>query len=146
MANAQDLFLDDLVAEIPQNLLNSKKIDLDVRSYAGMAPFTHKFRGELFYWFFESQSVVRPKDNPEKQPDKKQLEEIPLLIWLNGRHQILRLRKSWRTGRISRWNFAIQAIIITLPLIRSRSKWSRSRISGLILNTQKIVTITSRKV
>lgn len=84
MANAQDVFLDDLVTTIPANVLNSKPFDINVRSYAGMAQFDYEFRGELFYWFFESQSVVRPRDNPHWQPPMKELEEIPLLIWLNG--------------------------------------------------------------
>ncbi len=84
MSNAKDLFLDDLVTTIPGNLLNSQSLELNVRSYAGRAPFNSKFRGELFYWFFESQSVVRPKDNFDWQPDKEQLEKIPLVIWLNG--------------------------------------------------------------
>ncbi|MCP4697242.1 MAG: S10 family peptidase [Gammaproteobacteria bacterium] len=84
MANAQDVFLDDLVTKIPMNMLNSKQFNINVRSYAGQAPFNSKFRGELFYWFFESQSVVRPKDDLDWQPEKGQLEDIPLLIWING--------------------------------------------------------------
>ncbi len=85
MSKEQDLFLDDLVTTVPANILNSKPFTLDVRSYAGYAPFAQpRFRGELFYWFFESRSVIRPKDNLDWQPPKKELEKIPLLIWLNG--------------------------------------------------------------
>jgi carboxypeptidase C (cathepsin A) len=84
MTKTQNLFLDDLVEKIPENILNTKQFDINVRSYAGLAPFNHRFKGELFYWFFESQSIVRPKGDLDWQPEAKQLEEIPLLIWLNG--------------------------------------------------------------
>ncbi len=47
MANAP-VFIDDQVKEIPKNILNTRKFDLDVRSYAGRAPFKSEFRGELF--------------------------------------------------------------------------------------------------
>jgi carboxypeptidase C (cathepsin A) len=84
MGNTKKKHQDDLIKSIPANVLNSIEFDLDVRSYAGLAPFDYKFKGKLFYWFFESQSVVRPRDNPDWQPDKKTVEDIPLLIWLNG--------------------------------------------------------------
>jgi len=68
------------VTKIPGNLANSQTIDLNVRSYAGYAETNvHGIKGNLFYWFFESQEF-----SPQNLGDEKEIAKTPLIIWLNG--------------------------------------------------------------
>jgi vitellogenic carboxypeptidase-like protein len=54
--------------------------DPDMASYAGYISLGKEKNDHLFYWFFESQSKKFCQE-PNKQ---KKLDEIPLVIWLNG--------------------------------------------------------------
>ena len=78
----------DLVQKIPANVGNTKSYKLDVTSYAGRID-VGEHDARLFYWFFESR----------KQKGFK-LDEIPLVLWLNGGLEAL---LSWvscmKTGR-----------------------------------------------
>jgi vitellogenic carboxypeptidase-like protein len=72
---------EDLVTEIPANILNTRMLKLDVKSYAGHVTVAGKdpegdYNTHLFYWFFESR-------NSQYVPEEKK-KDIPLVIWLNG--------------------------------------------------------------
>ncbi|NIM13994.1 MAG: hypothetical protein GTO45_18265 [Candidatus Aminicenantes bacterium] len=72
---------EDLVTEIPANILNTRMLKLDVKSYAGHINVPGKdpegdYNTHLFYWFFESR-------NSQYVPEEKK-KDIPLVIWLNG--------------------------------------------------------------
>jgi carboxypeptidase C (cathepsin A) len=72
---------EDLVTEIPANILNTQMLKLDVKSYAGHINVPGKdpkgdYNTHLFYWFFESR-------NSQYVPEEKK-KDIPLVIWLNG--------------------------------------------------------------
>ncbi len=75
-----NIYNKDLVSKIPSDLQNHGSVDINVRSLAGYAkaPFKGK-ETQLFYWFFESQ-----KFHPEVSRNDKEIEETPLIIWLNG--------------------------------------------------------------
>jgi len=60
------------VKSIPGNFIQTSKINLNVKSYAGYASAGNG--SYLFTWFFECQKCV----------DSEQASEFPLLIWLNG--------------------------------------------------------------
>jgi vitellogenic carboxypeptidase-like protein len=69
------------IKEIPANILNTRMLKLDVKSYAGHIKVPGKdpkgdYNTHLFYWFFESR-------NSQYVPEEKK-KDIPLVIWLNG--------------------------------------------------------------
>ncbi|MFF4927245.1 hypothetical protein ACFY4B_42370 [Kitasatospora sp. NPDC001261] len=74
---------DDLVTSIPANLLDTKSLELGIRSYAGRVQLdgTGTAKNNLFYWFFESQTCS-PHVPVADQQDL--ISATPLVIWLNG--------------------------------------------------------------
>ena len=65
---------EDRVTPIPANLIDSKRIEPDVASYAGHVIVDEGGKDRLFYWFFESRRAKLGQD-PKK---------TPLVVWLNG--------------------------------------------------------------
>lgn len=64
------------VKQIPGDLVGTRTVNLNVRSYAG---FVDHGADHMFLWLFEAQGCL----GTEKQKDA-QVADFPLLIWLNG--------------------------------------------------------------
>jgi len=64
------------VKQIPGDLVGTRTLNLNVRSYAG---FVNHGADHMFLWFFEAQDCL----GTDKQKDA-QVADFPLLIWLNG--------------------------------------------------------------
>lgn len=73
----------DQVVRIPANLIDTKMIELEVKSYAGYVTVNEDRGDQMFYWFFESREVELKREKA-KQESSEFVDTTPLVIWLNG--------------------------------------------------------------